>query len=118
WVFHAPGSHGPGTRGRLRRLEEAWGTFRWKSPRSRGDRQCRAARLSNREADVREPAAPLRHREPLCGGRGRTPAVDSGATRPFGEWQGVAELPEALLEPGAQGLRGPGVRPLRTGRAH
>ena len=44
-----------------------------------------------------------------------TPSGDSGAARAFRERQGVAELPEAVLEPGAQRLCRPRVRPVRAG---
>ena len=54
--------------GRRGTLEDARRTARSHSPQSARDRHRRAAWLSNREADVREPAATLRHREPLCAG--------------------------------------------------
>ena len=101
--------------GRRGALEDAGRAARSHSPQRARDGHRRAAWLSNREADVREPAAPLRHGESLCAGWNGTPPGDSRTAGAFGERQSVAQLPEALLEPGAQGLRRPRVRPVRAG---
>ncbi len=77
-----------------------------------------AAGLSDREGRVREPAASLRDGEPLRARSSGTSSGDSGAARPFADRQGLAHVPEAVLEPRAQGLRRARLRPVRAGRAH
>ena len=99
-------------------LEDARRSARSHAAQRARDRHRRAAWLSNREGDVREPAATLRHGEPLCAGRNRTPSGDSRTARAFGERQGVAQLSEAVHESRAQGLRRPRLRPVRSGRTH
>ena len=96
-------------------LEDAGRPARADSSERARDGHPRAARLSNREVDVREPAASLRDGESLRARANGTPPRDSGAAGAFGERQSVAQLPEALHESGAQGLRRPRVRPVRAG---
>src|SRR5206468_6767853 len=102
------------TDGDRRALADAGRAARSPSPECARDRDRRAARLSNREADIREQAATLRHGEPLRARRNGTPSGDSCAARTFGEWQGLAELSEAVLEPRAQRLCGPRLRSVRA----
>ena len=65
------GSPRPAEDGRRGALEDARRPARAHSLNAARHRHRRAAGLSNREADVREPAAALRHGEPLCACRDR-----------------------------------------------
>ncbi len=114
----APGRGRSAEGGRQRALEDAGRSARSHASQCARDRHDRAAWLSDREGDVREPAATLRDGQPLRAVGTRTPPGNSRTARPFRERQGVAQLSEAVLQSRAQGLRRPRVRPVRARRTH
>src|SRR5262249_2949322 len=71
-------------------LEDARRTARADTAESASHRDRRATGLSDRETDLRESAASLRHGQSLSADDARTPSGDPRAAWPFDERQGVA----------------------------